>query len=137
MDVDNKEPEEDEHHHSDEPWVENIFKTNGEMPLHSPEAVVAELANVNKDILVEGKGNNCLPDDFAKINYKAFLASSGKMIEDTHTRNDGKPSPKRFIIGHFDVIKCFDLILPQMKQGEVSKVFCPSKLVYGHLEKYS
>jgi len=82
------------------------------MPLHSPEAVVAELANINKDIKVKGKGNNCLPDDFAKISYKAYIAATGKIIEDTYTRNDGKSSPKSFIIGHFDEIKCFDLILP-------------------------
>lgn len=50
MDVDNKDPEDEDEHHHGEPWVENIFKTNGEMPLHSPEAVVAELAYVKKDI---------------------------------------------------------------------------------------
>ena len=36
-DVDNSEPPPEDDHHHGEPWVENIFKTNGEMPLHSPE----------------------------------------------------------------------------------------------------
>lgn len=112
MDVDNEPPEEEDDHHHSEPWVENIFKTNGEMPLHSPEAVVAELANVRKEIIKAGKGNNCLPDDYAKIHYKAYIAETGRIVEDTYTRNDGKPAPKTFIIGHFDYIKCFDLILP-------------------------
>lgn len=112
MDVDDEPPEEEDDHHHDEPWVENIFKTNGEMPLHSPEAVISELANMRKKIKTEGKGNNCLPDDFAKINYKGYIADTGKIIEDTYTRNNGKPQPKLFIIGHFDAIKCFDLILP-------------------------
>jgi len=111
--VSDEPPEEEDDHHHDEPWVENIFKnTEGEMPLHSPEAVVTELATMRKEIKVEGKGNNCLPDDYAKINYKAYIAETGKIIEDTYTRNNGKPSPKVFIIGHFDAIKCFDLILP-------------------------
>lgn len=39
------------------------------MPNHTPEAVIAELANIRKSEKVEGKGNNCLPDDFAKIHY--------------------------------------------------------------------
>jgi hypothetical protein len=47
------------------------------MPLHSPEAVVAELATIRKDIKTNGKGNNCLPDDYAKIHYKAYIASTG------------------------------------------------------------
>tara|TARA_B110001450_G_scaffold232434_1_gene235010 strand:+ start:464 stop:625 length:162 start_codon:yes stop_codon:yes gene_type:complete len=53
------------------------------MPLHSPEAVINELADIRKDIKTHGKGNNCLPDDYAKINYKAYIASSGRLVEDT------------------------------------------------------
>jgi hypothetical protein len=112
MDVNDEPPHEEDDHHHDEPWVENIFKTNGEMPYYTPEAVINELSNMRKATKVEGKGNNCLPDDYAKINYQAFIASSGKIVEDTLTRNNGKSYPKTFIIGHFDAIKCFDLILP-------------------------
>jgi hypothetical protein len=39
------------------------------MPSHTPEAVVSELATIRKEIHTAGKGNNCLPDDYAKINY--------------------------------------------------------------------
>jgi FKBP-type peptidyl-prolyl cis-trans isomerase 2 len=92
---------------------------------------------INKDIRTKGKGNNCLPDDFAKFHYKAYIASTGRLIEDTYTRNKGKPAPEIMIIGHFNKIKCFDLILPQMKQGEASTIRCPAKLVYGNMEKYS
>jgi len=106
------------------------------MPLHSPEAVINDLANIKKDVRTIGKGNNCLPDDFAKIHYKGYIATTGRIIADTYTRNDGKPAPKVFTIGHFDEIKCFDLILPQMKQGEAATIRCPSKLVYGSHEKY-
>ena len=42
---------EDSGHH-DEPWNEMIFKTNGEMPNHTPEAVIADLATVKKDTTV-------------------------------------------------------------------------------------
>ena len=111
-DIDNSEPPPEDDHHHDEPWVENIFKTNEEMPLHSPESVVQDLALINKDIRTKGKGNNCLPDDFAKFHYKAYIASTGRLVEDTYTRNKGKPAPEVMIIGHFNKIKCFDLILP-------------------------
>jgi hypothetical protein len=107
-------PEEDDHHH-DEPWNENIFKTDGEMPNHTPEAVIVELATMRKKILKKGKGNNCLPDDFAKIHYRGYIAKTGKIVEDTYTKLKGGPNAKLFIVGHFDKIKCFDLILPQMK----------------------
>jgi FKBP-type peptidyl-prolyl cis-trans isomerase len=128
---------EDEHHH-DEPWNEVIFKTNGEMPNHTPEAVIAELATIKKDTKVEGQGNNCLPDDFAKIHYKASLASNGLKVADTRAAGlNGEAAPKVFVIGHFDNIKCFDLILPQMKQGEEADVFCPYSLAFGNTEKYS
>lgn len=82
------------------------------MPNHTPEAVISELATMRKKEIKEGQGNNCLPDDFAKIHYRGYIAKSGKIIEDTYTRNMGKPKPKLFIVGHFDKVKCFDLILP-------------------------
>ena len=108
------------------------------MPNHTPEAVIAELATIKKDIKVEGQGNNCLPDDYAKIHYKASLASNGLKVADTRAAGlNGKSAPKIFVIGHFDNIKCLDLILPQMKQGEEADVFCPYNLAYGSTEKYS
>lgn len=69
MDVGNEPPLEEDKNHHDEPWVENIFKHNGDMPEHTPIAVINELADIRKTTKLEGKGNNCLPDDFAKINY--------------------------------------------------------------------
>ena len=107
------------------------------MPNHTPEAVIVELATMRKKILKKGKGNNCLPDDFAKIHYRGYIAKTGKIVEDTYTKLKGGPNAKLFIVGHFDKIKCFDLILPQMKQGEKSEVYCPANLVYGDRETYS
>jgi len=54
------------------------------MPNHSPEAVISELATIKKTTTREGQGNNCLPDDFAKIHYIAKLASNNKIVADTH-----------------------------------------------------
>ena len=45
-DVDTNDPPEEDDHHHDEPWVENIFKTNDEMPMHTPESVVQDLAEI-------------------------------------------------------------------------------------------
>tara|TARA_B110000285_G_C14960240_1_gene531298 strand:+ start:95 stop:283 length:189 start_codon:yes stop_codon:yes gene_type:complete len=52
---------EEGHGHTEEPWNEVIFKTNGEMPLHSPEAVLQDLADIKKTTKKEGQGNNCQP----------------------------------------------------------------------------
>ncbi len=40
--------------HEDEPWNENIFKTGGEMPNHTPEAVISELSTIKKTVKKEG-----------------------------------------------------------------------------------
>ena len=76
-----------------------------------------------------------MPDDFAKIHYSASLAANDRKVADTRSAGlNGKSAPKIFVIGHFDSIKCFDLILPQMKQGEEADVFCPYNLAYGNSE---
>lgn len=83
------------------------------MPNHTPEAVISELATIKKTIKHEGEGNNCLPDDYAKIHYTARLASNDKVVADTHQIiTKGHTTPKILVIGHFSEIKCFDLILP-------------------------
>ena len=83
------------------------------MPTHTPEAVISELATIKKTIKHEGVGNNCLPADFAKIHYVAKLASDNKVVADTNKMiTNGHSTPKLMVIGNFDQIKCFDLILP-------------------------
>jgi len=71
-----------------------------------------------------------LPDDYASIHYSAKIRGTNEIIEDTR-KKFGEDKPKVFVLGHFDVVKCFDLIVPQMRSGESAQVMCPSKFVYG------
>lgn len=120
------------------------------MPNHNPEAIGADLATMKYVVvkpaakLKDGtEAPLCQPEDFASIHWTANLAKdgkgkpgAGKLVEDSR-KFLGKDKPKRFRVGHFDKIKCFDIILPQMRKGEVANVFCPSYLAYGHTETYS
>jgi len=80
--------------------------------------------------LKPGTGQTCLPDDYASIHWTARVKGTKSIVEDSR-KFFGVNKPKTFIIGHFDKIKCFDLIVAQMKQGESSQIMCPSKFVYG------
>lgn len=104
----------DEHSHDD--FNEAIFKTVG-MPNHTPEAVIQELALIKKHTTVEGSGNICLPDDYATIHWTARIKGTKEIVEDSR-KKFGVDRPKIFVLGHFDKVKCFDLIVPQMRSGE-------------------
>jgi len=95
---------------------ESIFKQVG-MPNHTPEAVIQELALIKKHVTKEGAGNICLPDDYATIHWTARIKGSNDVVEDSR-KKFGEDKPKVFVLGHFDKIKCFDLIVPQMRSGE-------------------
>ena len=114
--------DEDEHEHDD--WEANIFKSTG-LPTYTAEQVKQDLALIKKHVTKKGTGNRCLPEDMAKIHWTAQIKGQKEIVEDSRKKN-GVNNPKSFIIGNFDKVKCFDLIVPQMKQGESADVMCPS-----------
>lgn len=114
---------EDEHGHDE--WNTHIFSKSTGMPNHSSEAVKQDLALVKKEITKQGKGQTCLPDDYATIHWTARVQATNTLVEDSR-RYFGVNHPKVFLIGHYDRIRCFDLIVAQMKPGESAKIFCPS-----------
>ena len=124
--------DDDEHDHDD--WNDQIFKSTG-MPNHTSEAVKQELALIKKHVLKAGTGETCLPDDYASIHWTAKIRGTKEIMEDSR-KFFGENKPKQFIIGHFDQIKCFDLIVAQMRQGEKATVMCPSQFVYGGTPTY-
>lgn len=81
------------------------------MPNHSPEAVKLDLALIKKHVTVKGKGNLCQPNDFATIHWTARVKGTDEIVEDSR-KKFGEKNPKLFVIGHFDKVKCFDLIVP-------------------------
>ena len=80
------------------------------MPNHTPEAVKLDLASITKHITTEGKGFLCQPDDYATIHWTAKVKGSDEIVEDSR-KKFGENHPKVFVLGRFDEIKCFDLIV--------------------------
>lgn len=78
----------------------------------------------------------CLPEQFARVHWKAKLSSSGHLVQDT-VFTSGVDSPIEFKIGHSHLTHCMDLAVPQMKPGDKMNVHCPAKLVYGGANVYS
>lgn len=112
-------------------FEKEIFQgRSGDMPLHTPEAVGEDLATMHREVVTPGTGKKCAPNDYASIHWRALIPHTHVVVEDSR-KFLGANKPKVFKVGHFDRIKCFDLILPQMRQGETSEVFCPEHLAYG------
>lgn len=100
----------DDGHEQHDEWNETIFKSK-DMPNHSPEAVKLDLALIKKHTTVQGHGNICQPDDYATIHWTARVKGSNEIVEDSRKKY-GEKNPKIFVLGHFDKVKCFDLIVP-------------------------
>ena len=69
----------------------------------------------------------CAMDDWTTVHYKAF--NGDQLIEDSRTFEQGKP--KIFRLGHYEVSKCRDISLQQIRQGESASVSCPGELAQG------
>ena len=58
------------------------------------------------------------------------------MIEDSRSHEQGKP--KIFRLGHYEVSKCWDISLQQIRQGESATVTCPGELAQGgNIDQYT
>jgi hypothetical protein len=60
------------------------------------------------------------------VQYKAWIKEGHRMkkILDSRKMSDGKPIS--FQQGHYNLAKCWDLALPQLRAGEQIKLHCPS-----------
>ena len=67
-------------------------------------------------------------DQWAFVNVKGY-DTRGKLVQDT--KQTRKNHPKFFRIGHFEVSKCWDIAVQQMKEGETAVFNCPGDLGYG------
>jgi len=65
---------------------------------------------------------------WALIHWKGWN-QDGKLIEDSRKLRHNKPD--YFRIGHYEVSKCWDIAVQQMKQGEIATVKCPASVDSG------
>jgi hypothetical protein len=63
------------------------------------------------------------------VHWKGYLGN--KKVEDSR---DWFHHPKTFRLGHYQVTKCWDIALQQIRQGEQATVTCPGDLDKGGVE---
>ena len=50
----------------------------------------------------------------------------------TDSKSEGAGFPKTFSVGNSEVFKCWDLAVPQLKQGAKARITCPAHYAYGN-----
>jgi hypothetical protein len=71
----------------------------------------------------------CQTDDFMLLHWRGYLKD--KKVEDSR---EWFHRPKVFQLGHYEVTKCWDIALQQMRQGESAIVHCPGDLDKGGVQ---
>lgn len=79
-------------------------------------------------------GRHCQPGDWVTAHFKSFNERDEK-LEDTEVYKMGLPIS--FLIGYYQVPKCWEIALVSLKAGEKIKMRCPAHYAYGGTEKYS
>ena len=97
----------------EEKHTHNIFKDSYDNPLLTPEQVRIDLSSISMEPIKRGKSEHkrCKPDQFARVHWKAKLAGSGHLVQDT-TFASGVDNPIEFKIGQSHLTHCLDLALP-------------------------
>lgn len=66
--------------------------------------------------------------DWTTVHWVGSL-TDGRMI--TSSRDEEGGLPRTFALGAAEAFKCWDVAIPQLKQGDKAKVSCPADYVYG------
>lgn len=114
------------------PWVEfdNAYGHEG----FQPEALKQDIADVKIETTEAGKGPFCKLHDWTTVHWKGYR--NGILVEDS--REFDQKLPKVFRLGHYEVSKCWDIAMMQMKAGGNAKVSCPGALDKGgNVDQYS
>lgn len=67
--------------------------------------------------------------DWTTVHWKAY--QNDNLVEDSRACVNGNCTPKVFRLGHYEVSKCWDIALQQMKAFGKAKIFCPGGLDRG------
>lgn len=77
------------------------------------------------NVAKEGKGERlCQLNDYTTVHWKGY--KDDQLVEDS--RQFLTASPQTFKLGHFEVAKCWDMAIQQMKPSEVASFECPHAL---------
>ena len=78
-------------------------------------------------------GRHCQAGDWVTAHFKTFNGQEEK-LEDTEAHQLGLPVS--FLIGYYQVPKCWEIALVSLRAGEKIKMRCPPHYAYGGSEKY-
>lgn len=98
------------------------FYRNADMLNHSNRQITNESEWIGIETEVQGKGDKCMMSDWASVTFEGFTPDGNK-VYDSHDKK-----AFNFRVGHYEVSKCWDIAIQQMKQGEVSMISCPGIL---------
>jgi len=87
-----------------------------------------DLSRIGIDIEKAGEGDKCKTGDWATVHYTASL-EDGTEVSDTRAEAGGRPL--HFTLGDHQAFKCFDVAIPQLKQGAKDTLHCPSFYAWG------
>jgi hypothetical protein len=87
-----------------------------------------DLSRIGIDISTPGSGKKCKAGDWTTVHWTATLMD-GRVVSDSRAELGGKP--KTFALGAHEVFSCWDLAIPQLKQGAKARLTCPSYYAWG------
>jgi hypothetical protein len=87
-----------------------------------------DLSRIGINITAPGKGDQCRVGDWTTIHWVGSLPD-GRIVTDSRAEPGGLP--KTFALGAHEVFKCWDLAIPQLKQGAKATLTCPGYYAYG------
>mmetsp|Transcript_1608 Transcript_1608/g.2838 ORF Transcript_1608/g.2838 Transcript_1608/m.2838 type:complete len:257 (+) Transcript_1608:1-771(+) len=87
-----------------------------------------DLSTIGVDIVKAGSDQQCTRGQWATVHWRGSLID-GRVVTDSRSEEGGLP--KTFSVGRSQVLKCWDLVLPQLTKGTSATVTCPAKLAWG------
>jgi len=66
--------------------------------------------------------------DWATVHWTATI-EDGRVVSDSRAEPGGRP--KHFTLGDHQVFSCWDIAIPQLKEGSVATLHCPSFYAWG------
>lgn len=104
----------------------DVYGPNGDN--YTNESADYDLSRIGVSVTTQGNGPKCTRGDWAIVHWKGSL-NDGRVVTDSHS--EGLGYPKTFAVGNAEVFKCWDLVLPQLHQGDKATVSCPSYYAWG------
>ena len=62
----------------------------------------------------------CQLNDWVRVQWSALDTSTGQIVQDSHSWKQG--NSRLFRLGHYEVSKCWDVAIMQMKAGEKATI---------------